>query len=152
LQSRFKYFIRSVQRKNNKLFRCKYYYINIWVLNCKPCITEIDFLNTLPEKVNKNISFIMVSSHSDNAVNSFLERNGITMKDYTFLNEKKDFISDIFKETRVTNETFPLHVVMDNRGNFLAYLFGSIHNEVLAAPLIGFLNNLEQNIPLRRDL
>ena len=110
---------------------------------CKACSDEMPFLDLLPEKFDKNIGCVMVSSHSNEAVNNFLKSKAIEMENFVFVNEMIDFISGIYNEIEVKNQSFPLHVVLDKKGNCLAYLFGSFNDEVSAAPLINFINNLE---------
>jgi hypothetical protein len=126
----------------NILFQ-NYIYINIWSIICKPCLDEIPYIDNLPSKFNKDLTCIMITSHSQKAVNNFISLKGVKMNNFIFLNEMIDFISGIYNAIEKKNQSWPLHVVMDKRGNCLAYIFGSIHDDFSSAPLINFINSLE---------
>lgn len=143
LKHGFDILVREIRKQKPELLQNYYFYINIWSIICKPCFDEIPFIDTLPEKVNKNLTYLMISSHSNGAVNNYLENKNIKMKSFIFINEMIDFISGIYNEIELQNQSWPLHVVLDINGNCLAYLFGSIHDEKSAAPLINFINSLK---------
>jgi thiol-disulfide isomerase/thioredoxin len=138
----FEIFTKALEEQKPELLKNNFLYINIWSIVCKPCSDEIPFLDSLPQKINKSISYLMVSSHSEDAVTNFLKNKEIQMKNFIFVNEMIDFISGIYNEIEVKNQSFPLHVVLDKEGNCLAYLFGSI-DDMTAAPLVNFINNLD---------
>lgn len=120
----------------------EYIYINVWSVICKPCIDEIPFIGTLEKLVNKNLDYYLVCFHSDKAIETFLRNNNIKSNNLTFVNGMTDFISGIFNEIEENNLAFPLHAILNKQGDCLAYLFGSIHDEKSAAPLINFINSL----------
>ena len=142
LKKGFKEFIKLLRESDKELVNKDYFYVNIWSIACKPCSDEMPFLDLLAETFDKKIGYIMISAHSNEAVSSFLKNKRIEMKNFVFLNKMIDFISGIYNEIEVTNQAFPLHVVLDKNGNCLAYLFGAFHDENSAAPLINFIKNL----------
>ena len=143
LKQGFKGFTNELHKQNPKLLQNNYFYLNIWAIICKPCIDEIPFIDNLPEKFNKSLTCVMVSAYSNGAVNNFIKNKNVIMNNFTFINEMIDFISGIYNEIEVKSQSFPLHVILDKKGNCLAYLFGTIHDENSAAPLINFINSLE---------
>ncbi len=143
LQQEFEKFVISLKAKNAHLLEKRYYYINIWSMACKPCLDEIPLIDSLLSSFTNQITYVMVSSHSNEAVSNFLKNKNIEMKNFVFLNEMIDFISGIYNEIEVKKQSFPLHVVLDKKGNCLAYLFGAIHDENSAAPLINFIKTLK---------
>jgi thiol-disulfide isomerase/thioredoxin len=143
LKEGFKKFTIELKKQKPELLQNNYSYINIWNIICKPCFDEIPFIDNLSEKINKNISYVMVSSHSNGAVNKFIENKNLKVKNFIFINEMIDFISGIYNEIEVKSQSWPLHVVLDGEGTCLAFLFGSIHSEDSAAPLINFINDLK---------
>lgn len=142
LEKGFKKFKQKLDNKT-ALQNNNYYYINVWNIACKPCSDEMPFIDALTGKFKKDLACIMVSSHSDEAVNNFIRNKGIKMENFIFVNEMLDFISGIYNEIRVRNQSFPLHVVLDKKGDCLAYLFGAFYDEASAAPLINFINQLD---------
>lgn len=121
----------------------KYFYLNIWNLACKPCVEEIPYLDFMMSKYRHKFICLMLSSHTKKAVENFLEVKKIKINNFIFIDQSGGLISRIFSEITETNPGFPLHIILDKNGNALAYLFGSIHDDVSAAPLINFINDLE---------
>lgn len=143
LKQGFEMFINELKDQKTDLLQYNYFYVNIWSIICKPCLDEMPFIDDLPEKINKGLACVMVSAHSNKAVNNFLENKNKKMKNFIFVNEMIDFISGIYNEMEIENQSWPLHVVLDSKGNCLAYLFGAINDENSAAPLINFINSLD---------
>lgn len=143
LKVSFKDFTKQLKKNNPELLKKDYFYLNIWAIMCEPCIDEIPFIDELPKKTNKDLTCVMLTAYSNGAVNNFLKNKNLSMKNFIFFNEMIDFISGIYNEIEVKTQSFPLHVILDKKGNCLAFLFGSIHDDNSAAPLVNFINELK---------
>ena len=136
-------FFQEIEKKDIYFSKKKYLYVNIWNILCEPCLEEMPLINKLVRKFDKELVCVMVSQHSDKAVNNFIKEKKIEMGNFIFINNMMAFISEIHNEIEAKERAFPLHVVLDKNGNCLAYLFGSFNDEVSTAPLIDFINGLK---------
>jgi len=132
----------KIKESDSLIYKKKYFYVNIWSLGCPPCVEEIPFLDLLPDYINKDLAYLLISFQSSEAVNLFLTKNKIETKNLIFLNDLDGFIAGIFQEIEIKDLTLPLHVIMQNDGTILAYSLGSINSLEAADNLINFTNNL----------
>lgn len=119
-----------------------YYYINFWSLGCKPCLDELPIVKMLPAKFNKKINCVIVSLHSDKAVNNFIKNNQINMDDFVFINNALEFTSWVYESLSLEKYFFPLHLILDSKGKILAYQKGTIPDLNSASNIINFVNEL----------
>jgi thiol-disulfide isomerase/thioredoxin len=140
----FNFFLEKIKNYNSdKFINGSYFYVNIWSLGCKPCQLEMPILNNLIKKFNKHIVCIKVTSHSEKAVSSYLRNENLKLDSFIFLNDMNDFISGIYNEIGFQSQLFPLHVILDKKGNALAFMFGAFQDENSTTPLLNFINNLD---------
>jgi hypothetical protein len=138
----FKKFRIELIKQKPELLNKDYFYVTIWNLGCQPCLDEITVLDSLPNEFDKNIAYVMVSAHSNKAVESYLKRNNIEIINFFLINEMVDFIFGIYNELELKNLILPLHVIFDKKEHPLAYLIGAINNRVNAMPMINYINSL----------
>ncbi|MGZ3883226.1 MAG: TlpA family protein disulfide reductase [Bacteroidia bacterium] len=133
----------KIEEQNISSCSANYFYINIWSLACKPCVDEMQFIKKMVDDFNKKIFNVLVTIHSNEAVYSFMRNKEITMENFFLINEMMNFVSGIFNEIEEKKFKVPLHIVLNRKGEVLAYLFGAFHDETSAAPLVNFINSLE---------
>ena len=42
-----------------------YYYLNVWIIGCEPCLNEFMLLENLSSKWNKSLTNLYITSHSE---------------------------------------------------------------------------------------
>jgi hypothetical protein len=146
LKKGFKKFATELNKQKPGLLQNNFLYINNWSIICKPCLDEIPLHNELSVKLGNDISYCMVTHHSEEAVNKLVIKENIELKKFIFVNGMINFISGIYNEIKIVNLSFPLHIVLDSKGNVLAYLFGAFQDENSYKPIINFINKLKQTI------
>ncbi|KQM27568.1 TlpA family protein disulfide reductase [Chryseobacterium sp. Leaf201] len=95
--------------------------INLWFINCAPCIKEIPILNELKESV-PSANFIAITHDPSDKVNNFLLK-----RNYTFLQ-----ITDAGKQLQsyLMVQRFPMSFILDKEGN-IREVTGLINEEKL---------------------
>lgn len=136
-------FLKELERKSFKKPLKKFLYINIWNIGCKPCVDEMQLLESTSYNWINRISNVFVSIHSDKAVDKFIKQNNINCPNFLFINQMQPFILDIYKKIGLTDIVYPVHVVMRNNGDVLAFLIGGFANEKDTYRLVDFIKGLK---------
>lgn len=139
----FNLFIESLAKRGFLSSDKQYYYINIWSIGCQPCIEELPTLDSLQNIISQKVSCIMVSCHSDRAVQRFLEKRSLTLSNFILLNGMNDFVLYINNKLNLDEYVFPIHIILNKKGHVLAYLIGSLTDERSLLPITEFIDNLE---------
>lgn len=136
----YKDFGRKLKRLGVDVSEKDFIYLNIWSIGCAPCISEIPLLEELTTKCEQNTTFVMISQHSDKAVDNFLNNRGIEISNLVLINEMDELISDIRKKINLPELVFPAHVILDKHGNVLAFLIGAFQDSDSLIPIVNFLS------------
>ena len=67
----------------------------------------------------------------------------IIIKNFIFLNDMSDFISAICNEQGVKGKSYPMVLILDNKGKVLHYSVGAYQNLKEAAEFSEMINKLE---------
>jgi len=102
-----------------KLKKGKPTVVNFWSTRCKPCIEEIDLLNSLVDNF-PNVNFLAITSDSSYMVNSFLKK--IKFKYSVIPN-----IRNIEIDYKVSAN--PTHIFIDKNGIIKKIIIGRFEDE-----------------------
>ena len=94
--------------KTNAAFEGKVTLINLWFTNCRPCITEIPYLNYLKDQYGDRVNFIAITFDTADTVNQFLERKPFA---FDHLVDAAYFLNEDLK-----NNAYPKLIVVDKKG------------------------------------
>lgn len=86
--------------------------VNLWFVNCKPCIEEIPELNRIKKNYGDRVNFLAVTFNSKEEVNKFLSKNQFDF------NHIIDAQSEIDK---LNNNSYPLNLYLDKDGIITSY-------------------------------
>jgi thiol-disulfide isomerase/thioredoxin len=86
--------------------------VNLWFVNCKPCIEEIPELNRIKKNYGDRVNFLAVTFNSKEVVNKFLSKNQFDF------NHIIDAQSEIDK---LNNNSYPLNLYLDKNGIITSY-------------------------------
>jgi len=83
-------------------------FINLWFTNCRPCITEIPYLNYLEDTYSDKVNFVAITFDNHDKVNQFLTR-----KDFNF-----EHLVDAgqYLEVDLKNNAYPRLILIDKQG------------------------------------
>ncbi|MFD2915478.1 TlpA family protein disulfide reductase [Psychroserpens luteus] len=81
--------------------------INLWFINCPPCIEEMPNLNKLKEKYAENVNFVAITFESKEKVVDFLVKKSFN---YTHFVSAKNEID------KLNNQAYPLNIYLDKNG------------------------------------
>ncbi len=95
--------------KQNSDYKGKVSLINLWFTSCRPCITEIPYLNYLKDTYKDKVNFIAITFDNKERVTSFLNR-----KDFKF-EHLVDAAQYLSKD--LGNNAFPKLIILDKKGN-----------------------------------
>lgn len=133
----------KLKDRDKNLANKKYYYINTWAIFCQPCIKEMPWLDSIAGTLNKDVAYIFASDLSDKAANACIDRKNYHLKNFIFLNDMSDFISAICNEQGVKGKSYPMVLILDNKGKVLHYSVGAYQNLKEAAEFSEMINKLE---------
>jgi thiol-disulfide isomerase/thioredoxin len=86
--------------------------VNLWFVNCKPCIEEIPELNRIKKNYGDRVNFLAVTFNSKEVINKFLSKNQFDF------NHIIDAQSEIDK---LNNNSYPLNLYLDKNGIITSY-------------------------------
>lgn len=105
--------------KSFKDFQGNLLVVNLWYINCGPCIAEMPYLNDLVEKYkDEDITFLALSFDSIPDITNFLERT-----DFTYIQGQisRNFSSNL-------SPVAPAHFIVDKDGIIRDILIGAPRN------------------------
>ncbi len=123
-----KSFVSKLKAKDKNIANRKYYYVNIWTTWCMPCVKEIPWLDSLAGTLNKDVGYVFVSDQTDKVIMDCLKRKKFDVKNFVFLNDMNDFVSGICNERKITTKSYPMVLIMDDKGKILYYENGAYEN------------------------
>lgn len=94
--------------KTNTDFKGAVTVINLWFTNCRPCITEIPYLNYLKDNYDDQVKFVAITFDNADTVNQFLERKPFT---FDHLVDAAYFLNEDLK-----NNAYPKIIILDKKG------------------------------------
>ncbi len=94
--------------KTNQDFKGQVTVINLWFTNCRPCITEIPYLNYLKDQYQDDVRFIAITFDTADMVNTFLERKAFS---FDHLVDAAYFLNEDLK-----NNAYPKIILVDKKG------------------------------------
>ncbi|MGB5464266.1 MAG: TlpA disulfide reductase family protein [Aureibaculum sp.] len=99
---------------NNKILKGKVTFINLWFVNCTPCLKEIPELNKLKAEYDSNANFIAITFDSKTKVIDFLKRKPF---DFDIITDQEELLKNTFKP-----ESYPKILLVDKNGiiNFIS--------------------------------
>jgi peroxiredoxin len=93
--------------------------VNLWYINCGPCIAEMPYLNDLVETYkDEDITFLALSFDSIPDINNFLERTDFTYEQGQI---SRNFSSSL-------SPVAPAHFIVDQDGIIRDILIGAPRN------------------------
>jgi thiol-disulfide isomerase/thioredoxin len=93
---------------NNKSIEGKVTFINLWFVNCAPCLKEIPQLNNLKKGFEESVNFIAITFDPKEKVIKFLERKPY---DFEIVFDKKELLQQGFKVS-----SYPKILIADKSG------------------------------------
>ena len=93
---------------NNKILKGKVTFINLWFVNCTPCLKEIPELNKLKAEYDSNANFIAITFDSKTKVIDFLKRKPF---DFDIITDQEELLKNTFKP-----ESYPKILLVDKNG------------------------------------
>lgn len=95
--------------------------LNFWFIQCKPCVEELPELNKIVTKYkNKNVEFIAITFDKQTDLNEFLKTHKF---DYNIVSD-----GEIIRDYNVS--TFPLHMILDKKGEIIFKKTGAYIDEL----------------------
>ncbi|AIZ42448.1 TlpA family protein disulfide reductase [Cellulophaga baltica] len=79
---------------NNQILKGKVTFINLWFVNCAPCLKEIPQLNTLKIKYENKVNFIAITFDPKSKVIEFLKRKPFN---FDIVTDQKELLDNFFK-------------------------------------------------------
>lgn len=138
----FEEFVSKLNEKDRSFVNKKYYFVNVWATWCVPCIKEIPRLDSLAGTLNKDIAYIFVSDQTDNVINDCIKKKKYDLNNFVFINDLNDFVSGICNEYKLTTKSYPINLIIDNKGNIYHYSIGTFENTTDLKGLADIINKL----------
>ena len=117
---------------NNKTLKGKVTFINLWFVNCAPCLKEIPELNKLKAEYDSNANFIAITFDSKTKVIDFLKRKPF---DFSMVTDQEELLKNTFKP-----ESYPKILIVDKNG-IISFISNGIKFEESDT------NNIKHTIP-----
>lgn len=135
LAEEFKYLkneniIDKLNRTDKDIFleKGKIYVVNLWSVNCKPCIKEIPSLNKLSDTYfSDDIKFIAISQFKNDSAD--LTKLNINFKYKKYYNKPKlfDFLQSLNPDNKIV---FPVTIIFNKQGGIEYYFQGYSENYI----------------------
>lgn len=129
--------------KKQTLSNEKYYYVTTWANFCIPCLKEMPLIDSIAGAYKKDISVIFVSDISQNAANYCLKQRNYNLKNSLFLNDMNDFISAVCNEAKLDTKIYPMHIILNNKGEIFYFFTGTFENIKSARKLLDVISKLK---------
>lgn len=138
-----KLFEEKIKKEHKTLADKKYFYINVWTSWCGPCIKEMPWLDSIAGKLKKDVGYVFVSDLTDKAAENCIKNKKYDLKNFVFINDMNDFISSICNEQKLKSRSYPMVLILDNKGKLLHYSIGAYENIKEATGFEEMINKLE---------
>jgi thiol-disulfide isomerase/thioredoxin len=135
-------FVTKLKEKDESLANKKYYFINVWVTWCIPCVIEIPRLDSLAGTLNKDVAYVFVSDQTDKIISDCIKRKKYNINNFVFINDMNDFVSGICNERTVTEKSYPINLIADNKGNIYFFSIGTFETVQEVKGLASIINRL----------
>lgn len=100
--------------KNNKnIDKTKPYFVNMWYVNCAPCVAEIPDLNKLSLEYKDSVNFIGLTFDNAVFVEKFLQK---TPFNFVQIPNQKELL------TKMQINSYPTSFILDKDGNFVSFV------------------------------
>jgi cytochrome c biogenesis protein CcmG/thiol:disulfide interchange protein DsbE len=86
--------------------------VNLWFVNCPPCIAEIPELNRIKKNYGDRVNFLAVTFNNREIVNKFLSK---TQFDFNHIIDAQSEID------KLNNNSYPLNLYLDKDGIIISY-------------------------------
>jgi thiol-disulfide isomerase/thioredoxin len=86
--------------------------VNLWFVNCPPCIEEMPQLNELKKHYGEKVNFLAVTFNKKTKVNEFLLN-----KDFDFTH----IVDAQIEMDKLNNKSYPLNIYLDKNGIIQSY-------------------------------
>lgn len=121
----------DVIKNNKKIDKSKPYFVNIWYINCAPCIAEIPDLNKLSDEYSDSVNFVSLTFDSSIVVNKFLQKNP-----FNFI----QIPNQMSLLNKMEIRTYPTSCILDKDGEFVSFV--NYQNEITQNISKKILNHL----------
>jgi len=105
---------------NNQTLKGKVTFINLWFVNCAPCLKEIPQLNKLKIEYENSVNFIAITFDPKPKVLEFLKRKPF---DFDIITDQKELLENTFKP-----ESYPKILIVDKDG-IISFISNGIKEE-----------------------
>lgn len=96
------------KKVNNETLFNKVTFINLWYINCAPCLEEIPILNELKKEYGKSVNIIGITFDNKSKVIEFLKRKAF---DFDKIAGQKHFLKNNLKV-----ESYPKILIVNKKG------------------------------------
>lgn len=141
----YKSFTQKLKVEHPELLKKKYFYINIWTNWCGPCVKEMPWLDSLAGDLKKDVAYIFVSDLTEKSATECIKRKKYQIKNFIYLNDMGDFVSGICNEQNIKNKSYPMTLILNNKGELLHYSTGAYKNKQEATELSTLINKLDDD-------
>lgn len=121
----------DIIKNNKKIDKSKPYFINIWYVNCAPCIAEIPDLNKLSDDYSNYVNFVSLTFDSSTVVNNFTQKNPFK---FIQIPNQMEIL------TKMEIYSYPTSFILDKDGQFVSFV--NYQNEISQNISKKILNNL----------
>ncbi len=121
-------FTERLKKEHPALQNKKYYYINVWINWCKPCIREMPWLDSLAGTIDKEVGYFFVSEMTDSLAQKSIEHKGFQLKNFVLLNDMNAFVSAACNKRGIKNKIYPMVLILSNSGELVYFSTGAYSN------------------------
>lgn len=101
----------NVEKLDFKTQKKEVIFINFWATWCPPCIAEMPMLQKLYNDYGDKITFVFITTDSQEKVNSFYQKHTYNLPTYAL----KGKLPDVFSK----NNSIPATYLIDKNGNIV---------------------------------
>ena len=101
------------------------------------------WLDSIAGTLKKDVAYVFVSDLTDKAADNCIKNKKYDLKNFVFVNDMNDFISSICNEQKLKGRSYPMVLILDNKGKLLHYSIGAYENLKEAKDFEEMINKLE---------